>query len=162
RRAGPAGHDPGAGEAERLGEVEQGEGHPGQGLRGTPMTGAEIVALVEGQLGGKVQSKNAEAIDPFVVVAPGDLVEGGRFLKEEARLRFDMLNCISGVDYLETDPKKAAKAGYEPHCEVVYHFQSLVHKHRFTVKVILPRWKDGKVGELPEVPSLTGLYSSAD
>src|ERR1041384_4721613 len=126
------------------------------------MTAAEIIALLEGQLGGKVQSKNAEAIDPFVAVAPGDLVEVCRFLKEDDRLRFDMLNCVSGVDYLEQDAKKAAKAGYEPHCEVVYHFQSLAHKHRFTVKVVLPRWKDGKVGELPELPTLTGLYLSAD
>jgi NADH-quinone oxidoreductase subunit C len=125
------------------------------------MTGAEIIALLEQELGGKVQSKNLEAIDPFVVVAAGDLVQVCRFLKEDDRLRFDMLNCISGVDYLEPDAKKAAKAGYEPHCEVVYHFQSLTHKHRFVVKVVLPRWKDGKVGQLPEVPSLTGLYGSA-
>ena len=35
-----------------------------------------------------------------------------------------MLNDITGVDYLETDPKKVAKAGFEPHLEVVYHLSS--------------------------------------
>ena len=30
------------------------------------------------------------------------------------------------------------------------------------VKVLLPRWKGDKVGELPEVPSVTGLWRTAD
>jgi NADH-quinone oxidoreductase subunit C len=126
------------------------------------MTAAEIVAVLEGQLGGKIKSKSLEAIDPFVAVEPGDLVEVCRFLKEDPRLAFDLLHNISGVDYLEPDAKKAAKAGYEPHVEVVYHLQSFRHRHRFVVKVLLPRWKDNQKGQLPEVPSLTGLYGSAD
>ena len=28
--------------------------------------------------------------------------------------------------------------------------------------MILPRWRDNKAGELPELPSLTGLWGSAD
>ena len=73
-----------------------------------------------------------------------------------------LLNSISGVDYLEPDPKKVAKAGFEPHGEVVYHFQSITHNHRFVLKLILPRWKDDKPGELPEVPSVTSLWGGAD
>ena len=46
--------------------------------------------------------------------------------------------------------------------EVVYHFQSFPHRHRFVVKVLLPRWKDDKPGRLPEVPSVTALWRSAD
>jgi NADH-quinone oxidoreductase subunit C len=126
------------------------------------MTAAEIVAVLEGQFGAKVKSKSLDAIDPFVVVDPGDLVEVVRFLKEDGRLAFDLLHNISGVDYLEPDAKKAAKAGYEPHVEVVYHFQSFKHQHRIVVKLILPRWKGDVKGQLPEVPSLTPLYGSAD
>jgi NADH-quinone oxidoreductase subunit C len=126
------------------------------------MTPAEIVARLQERLGGKIKAKSLEAIDPFVVVEPGDLVEVCRFLKEDERLRFDLLHDISGVDWLEPDPKKAPKAGFEPHLEVVYHLQSFAHKHRFVVKVVLPRWKDNKPGQLPEVPSLTGLYNSAN
>ncbi len=37
------------------------------------------------------------------------------YLRDEPDLRFNLLNCISGVDYFEPDPKKAAKAGFEPH-----------------------------------------------
>jgi NADH-quinone oxidoreductase subunit C len=126
------------------------------------MTSAEIIALLEQKFGDKIKSKNLEAIDPFAVVEPGNLLEVCRFLKLEPALSFDFLNCISGVDYLELDPKKAPKAGFEPHLEVVYHFSSFRNKHRFVLKVLLPRWKDDKVGELPEVPSLTPLYLTAN
>src|SRR5437762_320808 len=126
------------------------------------MTSAEIIQALEQKFGEKIRAKKPEAMDPYVVVAPSDLLDVCRFLRDDSRLRFDLLHCISGVDYLEPDPKKAAKAGFEPHVEVVYHLQSFTHRHRFTLKVILPRWKDGQAGTLPEVPSLTGLWQSAD
>jgi len=46
--------------------------------------------------------------------------------------------------------------------EVVYHLSSFTHRHRLVVKVILPRWKDNKSGELPEVASVTELWDTAD
>ncbi|HEV3258156.1 MAG TPA: NADH-quinone oxidoreductase subunit C [Gemmataceae bacterium] len=126
------------------------------------MTSAEIIAALEQQFPGKIKAKQAEAIDPFVVVEPADLMEVCRFLRDDPQLRFEVLNCISGVDYLETDPKKTAKAGFEPHMEVVYHLSSFTHRHRFVLKIALPRWKDSKTGELPEVPSVTPLWLTAD
>ena len=47
------------------------------------------------------------------------------YLRDEPDLRFDMLNCISGVDYFEPDAKKAAKVDWQPHVEVVYHLSSM-------------------------------------
>jgi NADH-quinone oxidoreductase subunit C len=126
------------------------------------MTAADIAALLEEKFGPRIKSKNLQAINPFVVVDAADLLDLCRFLKEDSRLQFDMLNCISGVDYLEPDPKKAPKAGFDPHMEVVYHLSSFRHRHRFVLKVILPRWKDDKPGELPEVPSVTSLWSTAN
>jgi NADH-quinone oxidoreductase subunit C len=126
------------------------------------MTAADIVALLEQQFGSRIKSKNLEAIDPFVVVEAADVLDVCRFLKDDSRLQFDILNCISGVDYLELDPKKAPKAGFEPHLEVVYHLSSFRHRHRFVLKVILPRWKDNKPGELPGVPSVTSLWATAN
>ena len=76
------------------------------------------------------------------------------YLRDEPTLAFDYLNCISGVDYLHTDEKKAAKAEWQPHLEVVYHLFSMKHKHSLVLKVMLPRWKNDKPGELPEVPSV--------
>ena len=126
------------------------------------MNFAEITAVLDQQFGGRIKEKKADALDPFVVVAPGDLVEVCSFLRDDPRLKFELLNCISGVDYLEPDPKKAPKAGFDPHVEVVYHFQSFTHRHRFVLKIILPRWKDNKPGELPEVPSVCGIWQTAD
>jgi NADH-quinone oxidoreductase subunit C len=126
------------------------------------MTSAEIIAVLEAECGGKIKSKNAEAIDPFIVVEPADLIAVMTLLRDHPRLKFDILNCISGVDYIELDPKKAPKAGFEPHFEVVYHLSSIDHRHRFVVKVLLPRWKDNKPGELPEVPSLVNVWPAAD
>jgi NADH-quinone oxidoreductase subunit C len=126
------------------------------------MTSQEIIAVLESECGSKIKSKNADAIDPFVVVEPADLVAVAKVLRDHARLKFDILNCISGVDYLELDPKKAPKAGYEPHLEVVYHVSSITHRHRFVFKVLLPRWKDNKPGELPEVPTLVNVWPAAD
>jgi NADH-quinone oxidoreductase subunit C len=126
------------------------------------MTTADIIASLEQKFGDRIKSKKADALDPYVVVEPADLEAVCRYLRSEPRLGFDMLNCISGVDYLEPDPKKAPKAGFEPHTEVVYHLSSFQNRHRFVVKVVLPRWKDNKPGELPEVPSLTSLWAIAD
>src|ERR1700730_8030540 len=126
------------------------------------MKPSDIVALLELEFPRKIKSKNLDALDPFIVIDPGELLTVCRFLKEDSRLRFELVNCISGVDYLELDPKKAPKAGFEPHTEVIYHFSSFTHRHRLVVKLILPRWKDNKPGELPEVPSVTELWETAD
>jgi NADH-quinone oxidoreductase subunit C len=126
------------------------------------MTPADIAGLLEQQFGTRIKAKNTTAVDPFVVVDAADLLDVCRFLRGDERLGFDILNCISGVDYLELDPKKVAKAGFEPHTEVVYHLQSFRHRHRFTLKVLLPRWKDNQPGNLPEVPSVTGLWAVAN
>ncbi len=126
------------------------------------MTATEIIAVLEQQFGERIKAKKPEAIDPFVVVEAGHLLDVCRFLREDPRLQFDLLNCISGVDYLEPDPKKAPKAGFDPHLEVVYHLSSFRHGHRFVVKVLLPRWKGDTAGELPEVPSVTSLWRTAD
>jgi NADH-quinone oxidoreductase subunit C len=126
------------------------------------MTAAEIISLLDAKFTDKIKAKNAEAIDPFVVIDANDLVNVCWFLQEDPRLNFDLLHCISGVDYLEPDPKKAAKAGFELHIEVVYHLQSFRLRHRLVIKVNLPRWKDNVPGQLPEVPSLTNQYASAN
>lgn len=127
------------------------------------MTAADIISHLEQRFGGKIKAKKLDTIDPFIVIDPADLLEICRYLRDEPSLRFDLLNCISGVDYLELDPKKAPKAGFEPHLEVVYHLSSFAHPgQRFVVKLLLPRWKDNQPGQLPELPSVTGLWRTAE
>src|SRR4051812_17805119 len=127
------------------------------------MTAAETAALLEQTFGPAITGKKLDAADPFVTVDPARLVEVCTFLRDDPRTRFEVLNDLSAVDYLEPDPKKAAKAGFEPHLEVVYHLSSFTFPgRRFTLKVVLPRWKGDVAGELPEVPSVAGVWRTAD
>lgn len=109
-----------------------------------------------------VGSQPFKATDPWIQVAAGSIVEVGTFLRDDSRLLFNHLNDLCGVDYLETDPKKQAKFGHEPHLEVVYHLSSLKLRHLLKVKVVLPRWKDDVAGQLPVVPSVSGVWSIAN
>ena len=126
------------------------------------MTSSDIIAILEERFGAAVTEKKLDAIDPWVSIEPSHLIEVSRFLRDDPRLGFDILNCITGVDYLEPDAKKAAKAGFEPHLELVYHLSSFVHNHRFVLKIMLPRWKDNQPGQLPEVPSISEVWKTAD
>src|SRR5262245_10375655 len=127
------------------------------------MNSAETIALLQEAFGPVLTGATPDALDPFVTVEAARLVEVCTFLRDDPRLKFELLNNISGVDYLEPDPKKAPKAGFEPHLELVYHLSSFSSPgRRFTVKVVLPRWKGDKPGELPEVPSVCGVWRTAD
>jgi NADH-quinone oxidoreductase subunit C len=56
-----------------------------------------------------------------------------------------MLSCVSGVDYL----------GTERRLHVVYHFTSMTYRRRLRVEVAV-------TVKHPHVPSLVGLYPTAD
>jgi NADH-quinone oxidoreductase subunit C len=126
------------------------------------MNAPEIVAILESQFGPKITAKNLDALDPWVAVEPTALADVARFCRDDERLRFDYLQCISGVDYLEPDPKKAKKAGFDPHFEVMYHLFSFKHRHKLVLKVMLSRWKNDQPGELPDVPSVARIWPTAD
>lgn len=126
------------------------------------MSGKSFLDQLQKKFGDQITGANLEALDPWVEVAPAGLVEVCQYLKNEPGLQFDMLNCITGVDYFEPDPKKAAKVDWQPHLEVVYHLSSTVKKHTLVLKVMLPRWKNDVAGELPEVPSVTSVWRTAD
>lgn len=122
----------------------------------------EIHARLEKAFPTKVVSHDFEAIDPWIEVRPESVLEVCRFLRDESDLAMNMLHVVSGVDYLEPDAKKAAAVDWQPHVEVLYHVSSLSHRHRLALRLRLPRWKDDKPGELPEVASVSSIWSTAD
>ncbi len=127
------------------------------------MAAAEITTLLESQFGSAITGTKLDSLDPFATVEPSKLVDVCLFLRDDPRLKFALLNDITGVDYLEPDAKKATKAGFEAHLEVIYHLSSFAFPgRRFTLKLVLPRWKDNVVGVLPEVPSVSGVWRTAD
>jgi len=126
------------------------------------MSGPNFIERLTKRFGAAITGANLDAIDPWIEVSPEGLVEVSRFLRDDPELGFNLLNCITAVDYLEVDPKKAAKADFAPHIELDYHLWSIPHKTSLVVKVMLPRWKDDVAGELPEVPTVSGVWSTAD
>jgi NADH-quinone oxidoreductase subunit C len=121
-----------------------------------------LLETLQRKFGDRITGANLNNVDPWIEVAPEGLVDVCRFLRDEPSLRFDLLNCITAVDWFEPDAKKAAKADWSPHLEVVYHLSSTVQKHTLVLKVILPRWKDDVEGEIPEVPTVSGVWSTAN
>jgi len=98
-------------------------------------------------------------LEPHAEVPVEWLVPVMAFLRDDPACQCGILNDISGVDFLEPDPKKASKAGFEPHLEVVYHLSSFTKPGlRFTIKVKLPRELDPP----PRLPTLSGLWATAD
>lgn len=126
------------------------------------MNAAEIHQQLIAKFGDKITGASLEALDPWIEVAPATIADVARFLKTDDALRFDALNDLCGADYLEPDPKKAAKAGFEPHIEVVYHLYSYRHKHSLVIKIKLPRWKNDRPGDLPEAPTVSAIWPIAD
>ena len=121
-----------------------------------------LVSRLQEKFGSQILDVQLDAIDPWVEVSAEVLPEVCLSLRDEPDLKFDYLSCISGVDYYEPDPKKAAKLIGKPRLEVVYHLWSVTHKSSLVLKVMLPRWKDGQEGSLPEVPSVAHIWRTAD
>lgn len=123
----------------------------------------EIQKILVEELGSdKIVAANLDALDPWIEVAVDAILDVVSTLKTDERFQFDHLNNLCGVDYLEPDPKKAKKFTHEPHLEVVYHLSSIKLKHRLTLKVKLPRWKDDREGELPEISTVSEIWPIAD
>ena len=126
------------------------------------MRGPDFLDRLKKQFPDRITGANLEALDPWIEVSPEGLIDVCRYLRDEPDLRFDMLNCITVVDYFEPDAKKAAKVTWKPHLELVYHIWSVPHRVSLVLKVMLPRWKNDVPGELPEVPTVSGVWSTAD
>ena len=75
----------------------------------------EIHAALLKEFGdSKITGINLEACDPWVEINSENILEVSMFLRDNDQLLFDSLNNLSGVDYLEPDPKKAKKFHTRP------------------------------------------------
>jgi len=93
-----------------------------------------------------IRRQTGEAVRDFTLYVPADrLVEICTFLRDDPELDFAMLSWIAGVDYLPRDPR----------FEVVYGLLSLTRNARLHLKV-------GVEEENPRVPSVTGVWPTAD
>ncbi len=121
-----------------------------------------ILERLRERFGPAITGGKLDAIDPWIEVSPASLEEVARYLRDDPALRMNFLHCVTGIDYFEPDAKKAAKLPWQPHLEVLYHLSSTIHRHRLLVKVILPRWKDGAIGQIPQLPTVSSVWSTAN
>lgn len=106
------------------------------------MNSPEVFKLIESKFPEALKSTDLEGIEQSVTVEANSIADVCEFLKTEADLQFTSLMCLSGVDF-------------EDRMEVVYHLHSLLHNHRLTVKVELPR-------EDPKLPTVTSVWNAAN
>ncbi len=107
----------------------------------------QIIAVIKEKLPEAVVEEVLDGVDPFVVVKAEQWGETARLCRDDSRLGFDLLSCISGVDYPEREEG--------PEIEVIYHLDSTVNHHGLTIKVKLPR------GD-PRVASVEEIWRTAD
>ena len=110
------------------------------------MEAAGIHGRLADKFGDRITAFQAEALQPWVVVAAEAIGEVAAFCKLEPDLAFDNLMCLSAVDYNKETP---------PRIEIVYHLFSYEHRHAFVLKVMLPR-------ENPALPTVEGVWGVAN
>jgi NADH-quinone oxidoreductase subunit C len=104
--------------------------------------GERIIEFVDAPQPGT--KEKSQVLDAFVKIAPAELVEVMTFCRDEPRLRFDMLSCVTAID----QPK-------EGRIRLVYDLDSLPHNRALGVHVDLPR-------DAPHVPTLENVWRTAD
>ena len=107
---------------------------------------AAIHQRLSAQFGERITAFQADALQPWAVVAPEAIAEVAAFCKSDPELSFDNLMCLSAVDYPKETP---------PRLELVYHLYSYAHTHGFVLKVHLPR-------ESPSVHTVENVWGVAN
>ena len=87
---------------------------------------------------------------PYLTVSADKLPELCRFLRDDERLFFDLLACITAID---NGPEKDTM-------DVIYNLTSIPYEHNLMLRVTLPR-HTGTTAR-PTLPSLTALWRTAD
>lgn len=109
------------------------------------MQPSEIHDLLKQQeFGNQILSFEADAIQPAIVVNPLFIEDFCYFLRDDERLSFESLSCLSGVDY-----------GSGKELGVVYHLYSMKHKHGIVLKVKVSR-------DDAHVPTVEHIFKAAN
>ncbi len=77
-----------------------------------------------------------------------DLQKAAKTLRDNQEVKLNLLNCLAGVDNLET-------------FDSVYHLWSYENTNEFVMKVSIPKTQVAE-GKLPDVPSLVPIWNAAN
>ncbi|RRB04912.1 NADH-quinone oxidoreductase subunit C [Larkinella rosea] len=115
------------------------------------MTFSDIADLLIAQFGTDViRQTNTANPQPFLVVESTRIADICRFLRDDDRLYFDFLACMTGIDNgLQANTM-----------EVVYNLTSIPYEHNLMLKTVVPRNADGE--PLPVIPTVSTVWRTAD
>jgi len=108
------------------------------------VTAKEIINLLESRLTDAIDASVPDGMHPHIRVKPDRLIGLCTFLKEDPALRFDLLRCITAVDYPQRNE-----------IELSYDLVSIPHVHAIAVKVSLDRVD-------PRIESASGIWAAAE
>jgi NADH-quinone oxidoreductase subunit C len=110
-----------------------------------------IKDLLISKLGSDVIVKEeTTGLQPALLIHPDRIAEVCLELRDNPSTYFDLLECLSGVDY-----------GIEENMfGVVYHLASIPFKKQLTLKVV--KYHDRSREELPTFPSVTSVWRTAE
>jgi NADH-quinone oxidoreductase subunit C len=117
-----------------------------------PLSFAELVQCLGDALGADaVLATEPERAQPVLRLHPAQWPQAAQLLRDDPRLWFDYLACLSALD---PGPKASD-------LEVVYHLNSLPHRHALVVKLAVPRVA-AVPDYVPTVPSVAHIWRAAD
>ena len=111
-----------------------------------------LEAALKGALGERLQALKGDRGELAATVRAADLLDVARTLRDDPTLKLEQLVDLCGVDY--SAYKDQPWEG--PRFCVVSHLLSVTHNWRLRLKVFAPD------DDLPLVPSLTGVWASAN
>jgi NADH-quinone oxidoreductase subunit C len=123
------------------------------------MSFADITALLSEHFAVEAITANYQ---PYLAVRPDELVPLCQFLRNDERLFFDLLACITAID---NGPSRSAGAVDSPEkatMEVIYNLTSIPYGHDLMLKLTVARQNPADPDGLPNVPSLAGVWRTAD
>jgi len=143
------------------------------------LTSDKISAAIREAFPDEVVEEVAKNVDPFLVVRADRFAEIATFCRDDPRLRFDLLSCITGVDYppekrppekrppekrppesggealAETSNETASGGAPGGVIEVIYCLDSTRFLHSLILKVRLPRGA-------PRIATVENVWRTAD
>ncbi len=118
------------------------------------MTPESVLKILKDEFGEAVTNVVVDGHHPHAIVAVERWRDIARFLRDDERLGFDWLRCLSGVDHLED---KLLTAVYDLHAtqppETPGGMWSI--RHEIAIKVRVDR-------DNPHIPSVADLWPAAD
>jgi NADH-quinone oxidoreductase subunit C len=130
-----------------------------------------IFDLLVEHLGEDAAEWRENELEPYACVSVARIADACTFLRDDPRLEFDQLMCLSGIDWDGLDEKGKGKSvailGYtedgkpeesdrvaEGDFGVAYHLYSHSQRHKFALRVRVKR-------DLAAVPTVSGVWPTA-